>query len=52
MKEPRGLLGKYYLNKREMRELVMHNSEPASTREATERLVIEQSIVHPLVCTS
>ena len=38
-KEPRGLLGKLYLNKRKMREVVTHTAEPDSTREATERLV-------------
>ena len=36
MKEPSGLLGKYDLNKCKMREVVMQNAEPASTREATE----------------
>ena len=39
MKEPIFLLGKKDLNKREMHEVVMQNAEPASTIEATERLV-------------
>ena len=39
MKEPKGLLGKYELNKREVREVVIQNAEPASAREATEILV-------------
>ena len=39
MKEPSGLLGKSDLTKREMCELVMQTTEPASTREATERIV-------------
>ena len=33
------VLGKYDLNKREMSELVMQTAEPASTREATDRMV-------------
>ena len=37
MKEPRKVLGQLDLTKRKMREVVMHNVEPASTREATER---------------
>ena len=39
MKEDSGLLGKSDSSKREMREVVMHTAKPASTREATERLV-------------
>ena len=39
MKGPRGILGKSYLNMRDMREVVMHTAEPASSGEATERLV-------------
>ena len=39
MKEPSGLLGKSDLNKHEMREVVMKTVEPASTIEATVRLV-------------
>ena len=39
MKEPRGLLGKYDINKSEMREVVMQTAEPASTIEATEWIV-------------
>ena len=39
MKEPRNFLGQYDLTKREMRKVVMHTAEPASTREATERMV-------------
>ena len=39
MKETSGLLGKSDLNKREMREVVMKTVEPASTIEATVRLV-------------
>ena len=39
MKEYRKFLGKSDLTKREMREVVMQTSEPASTREATERMV-------------
>ena len=43
MKEPRCLLGKSDLNKRDMRKLVMKTTELSSTREATERMVnIEQ----------
>ena len=39
MKDPRNLLGQYDLTKREMSEVVMKTAEPASTREATERMV-------------
>ena len=39
MKEPSGLLVKSDLTKRDMREVVMHTTEPASTREATEGMV-------------
>ena len=39
MKEPSSLLGKSDLNKREMREVLMQNTKPASTREDTERKV-------------
>ena len=39
MKETSSLLGKSDLNKREMREVVMKTVEPASTIEATVRLV-------------
>ena len=39
MKEPSSLLGQSDLTKREMREVVMQTSEPASTREATEQMV-------------
>ena len=39
MKRPIGLLGKYYLNKRKMYEMVMQTAEPYSTREATEILM-------------
>ena len=39
MKEPRGLLGKFDLNKREMCEVVMQTAEPYSVREATDRFV-------------
>ena len=39
MKEPSVLIGKYDLNKWEMREVVMHTADPFSTIEATERLV-------------
>ena len=35
MKEPRGLIGKPYLSKCNMREVVMQNSEPYSTKQAT-----------------
>ena len=38
-KEPSTLLGKYDLTKREMREVVMQNVAPASTLEATDRMV-------------
>ena len=39
MKYTSSLLGKSYLAKREMREVVMQTSEPSSTRGATERMV-------------
>ena len=39
MKDSRNLLGKSDLTKREIREVVMQTAEPASTREATERMV-------------
>ena len=39
MEESRNLLGQYSLTKREMHEVVMQTAEPASTREATERMV-------------
>ena len=39
MKEPSGLIGKSDSNKRDMREVVIHNAEPASKRETTERVV-------------
>ena len=39
MKETSSLLGKYDLNKREIREVVMQTAGPASTLEATDRLV-------------
>ena len=39
MKEPRNLLGQFYLTKREMREVIMQTPELASTRDATERMV-------------
>ena len=39
MRESRNLLGQSDLTKREMREVVMQTAEPASTREATERMV-------------
>ena len=39
MKEPRKLIGQSGLTKRKMREVVMQTAEPASTREATERMV-------------
>ena len=39
MKEPSGLLGKSDLTSRKMCKVVMHTTEPVSTREATERLV-------------
>ena len=39
MKKTSGLLGKSNLTKRNMREVVMQNSEPASIREATQRMV-------------
>ena len=44
MKEPSGLLGKYELTSHEMREVVIQTAEPASIREATERL-LKHSIV-------
>ena len=39
MKEPINLLGQFDLTKREMFEVVMQNSEPAPTRETTEKMV-------------
>ena len=39
MKDTSSVLGKYYLTKREMREVVMHTSEPTYTREAIERMM-------------
>ena len=39
MEESRNLLGQSYLTNRKMREVVMQNAEPASTREATEIMV-------------
>ena len=39
LKEPRNLIGRSDLTKREMRDVVMQIAEPASTREATERMV-------------
>ena len=39
LKEPINFLGQSYLTKRKMRKVVMYNSEPASTKEATERMV-------------
>ena len=39
MKESRGILVKSDLSKREMRKVVMQTAEPASKREATEKLV-------------
>ena len=39
MKESRSLLGRSDLTKREMRKVVMQTAEPASTQEATERMV-------------
>ena len=39
MKEPGGLLGKYDLTKREMREVVMQTLEPASALEAMKQIV-------------
>ena len=39
MKEPRGLVGRSDLNKCNMRKVVMQTAEPASTIEATERMV-------------
>ena len=39
MKEPIILLGKSNLTKQEMREVVVHTIEPASTQEATEQMV-------------
>ena len=37
MEEPIGLLGKSYLSKRKIREVVMHTAEPSYTRESTKR---------------
>ena len=39
IKEPSGFLGQSNLTKREMREVVMQTTEPASAREAIERIV-------------
>ena len=39
MKDPGILLGPSNLTKSEMSKVMMHNEEPASTREATERMV-------------
>ena len=39
MKESSNLLGQSNLTKRKMREVVMQTIEPASTQEATERMV-------------
>ena len=39
MKELSGLLGQSVLTKHEIREVVMQNSGPASTQEATEKMV-------------
>ena len=39
MKEPSNLIGQTDLTKREICEVVMQTAEPASTREATERMV-------------
>ena len=39
MKAPRNFLGKFDLTKRKMREVVMQTAEPASTKEATERML-------------
>ena len=39
IKKPRGLVGKSDLNICEMRKVVIQTAEPASTKEATERLV-------------
>ena len=39
MKDPSNFLGQPDLSKREMREVIMQNSEPDSTQEATERTV-------------
>ena len=39
MKQPSGLLGQANLTKRDMREVVMQTAEPASTIEATDRMV-------------
>ena len=39
MKDPEKFLGQPYLTKRNMREVVMQNTEPDPTREATGRVV-------------
>ena len=39
MKEPINFLGQSNLTKRKMRKMVMQNSEPASNREGTEKMV-------------
>ena len=39
MNNPSSFLGRYNLTKREMCKLVMQNSEPASTQEATEKMI-------------
>ena len=39
MKKPSGLIGKSYLNKQGMLWVFMQTADPASTREATDRLV-------------
>ena len=46
MKEPSGWLGKSDLNKRNMYEVVMQNSEPPSTREATDQMVKIRNITY------
>ena len=46
MKEPSGLLGKPYLNKNEMREVVIQTAETDSTREATESFVKILDIIY------
>ena len=39
IKQPSRILGQTYVTSREMRKVVIQTAEPASTREATERLV-------------
>ena len=39
MKEPSGLLGQYFLTKRDMHKVVMKTAEPDSTQKATEQMV-------------